>query len=173
MEKTVSPSVTFEFAGASITIPEATITDLWLARAGVGQLQPPFGPTATLEEARAMRIGEAAADGAIFMGIVRNYDGSPDQRLFDLGEAPERMSWDAATKWAESKGGSLPTRREQSVMFGNRGPGQYQEAWYWSCEQYAGTESYAWFQDFNDGGQGDGHKSSVYRARAVRRESIW
>jgi hypothetical protein len=172
MEKTVSPSVTFELAGASITIPEATITDLWLARAGVGQLQPPFGPTATLEETRAMRIGEAAADGAIFMGIVRNYDGSPDQRLFDLGEATERMSWDAATKWAESKGGSLPTRREQSVMFGNRAPDQYKTEWYWSCEQFAGDESAAWIQNFTDGGQGDGHKSYVYHARAVRRESI-
>lgn len=171
MENTVSPSVTFELAGARITIPEATISELWLVHAGVGQpqLQPTVGFTPL---PRDLRIGEAASDGAIYMGIVRGQDGMPDYRLYDLGEASERMPWAAAGKWAEERGGSLPTRREQSVMFGNRGEGQYKAEWYWSCAQSAGYESYAWVQNFGGGGQGGSHESTGCRARAVRREAI-
>lgn len=41
MEKTVSPTITFELAGAHITIPEATIVELWLVAAGVEWPCPP------------------------------------------------------------------------------------------------------------------------------------
>lgn len=159
MEKTISPSITFQFAGASVTIPEATITELWLDRA-------------RLQHVGHLRIGETSRAGGIFMGIVRSENGAPDYYLYDLGEADKRLPWAEAMKWAEEKGGALPTRRELSVMFGNRGAGQYQEAWYWSCEQSAGNESYAWVQYFDGGGQDGGRKSGGYRARAVRREPI-
>lgn len=164
MDTTINtPAVTFGHAGARVTIPEATIRGLWLESAGVGHMQPPFGPT--------LRIGDKAVDGSLYMGNVRNDDGI-EYRIWDLDEAPERLNHADATKWAESKGGSLPTRREQSVMFGNRGEGQYKPEWYWSSEQYAGVEAYACVQFFGDGYQGSGPKSDDYRARAVRREPI-
>lgn len=116
-----------------------------------------------------LRIGETSSDGGIFMGIVRGENGAPDYRLYDLGEADKRLPWAEAMKWAEEKGGSLPTRREQAVMFGNRGEGQYKSKWYWSCEQDAGDESCVWVQYFDGGYQGSGRKSGDYCARAVRR----
>lgn len=159
-----SPSVTFTLAGARITIPEATIVDLWKERIEVGLLQPPFGPGP-------LAVGDAVMAGGVYMGIVRGDDG-PDYRLFDLGEAENRMPWEEAKKWAAALGGSLPTRREQAVMFGNRGKDQYKAEWYWSNEQCAGTEGYAWVQVFDDGSQDYGRKSGDCHARAVRREPI-
>lgn len=161
-------NVEIEHAGARITIPAQTIADLWLERARLKSASTPW-PLQTAQVGLP-RIGETV-DGATFMGVVRGDDG-PDYLLFDLGEAPERMDWEAAKKWAEERGGSLPTRREQSVMFGNRTEGQYKSEWYWSCALYAGDESYAWIQFFDDGNQGNDHKSYDYRVRAVRRQVI-
>lgn len=162
MDTITGPNVEIDIAGARVTIPAPTITEMWLERA---RLKPTGAPGAM------PRIGETV-NGAVFMGIVRGEGGAPDYRLFDLGEAPERMNWQDAQKWAESKGGSVPTRREQSVMFGNRAEGQYREEWYWSCEQCAGHDASAWVQTFYVGTQNHDHKSNAYRARAVRREPI-
>lgn len=155
-------TVTLELAGASVTISAAVLAELWLDKlrgkpAGVTGPEP--------------RIG-AALDGGIYMGVVRGENGEPDYRLVDLGEAPESLAWEAAKKWAAEKGGSLPTCREQSVMFGNRGEGQYAPTWYWSCEQSAGFEACAWIQYFDHGTQFHAHKDNDFRARAVRRVPI-
>lgn len=112
------------------------------------------------------RIGQALADG-IFAGIMRGADG--DHALVLLAEAPTQMSWSAALKWAADVGASLPTRSEQSVIFGNLRDQFPGGGWYWSCEQSAGSEAYAWSQVFNDGYQGNTHKVNELRARAVRR----
>ena len=73
---------------------------------------------------------------------------------------------------AESQGGSLPTRREQALLFANRAEDEYKREWYWSCAQYAGYADYAWMQNFDDGYQYYVHKSNAYRARVVRRQPI-
>ena len=115
------------------------------------------------------RIHSSYAGGEV-MGVVGGLDGQPDYLLIDMGEAPDDLSWDEAMKWAAAREGeSLPTRREQAVMFGNRREGQYQKRWYWSCEQYAGYDASAWCQTFDDGGQYYDRKDYEYRARAVRR----
>lgn len=165
MEITNGPRVEIDLAGARITIPSNTIAELWLAK--LRSAEEPASPAVPSTS----RIGDRLYTG-IYMGVVRGENGAPDYRLIDLGEAPEKMNWADATKWAEEKGGTLPTRREQSVMFGNRGEGQYKEEWYWSCAQYAGNGAYAWVQSFGDGNQDDNHKDGVYRARAVRRSPI-
>lgn len=162
MEVTSKPTVEIEIAGAIVAIPSATIAELWLAK-----LRAPAAPRSPDE----LRIGDVV-DGATFMGIVRGESGARDLQLFDLGEAPERMNFEAAKKWAAEKGGSLPTRREQSIMFGNRAEGQYKQEWYWSSEQYAGAADCAWIQGFGDGSQTSGHKGTGFRARAVRRQVI-
>ena len=115
------------------------------------------------------RINSTYAGGEV-MGVMAGQDGKPDYLLIDLGVEPANdVTWQEALAWAKSVGGELPTRREQSVMFGNRRDGQYQLRWYWSCEQDAGNESSAWIQNFYYGNQSNGHKVSHGRARAVRR----
>lgn len=108
-------------------------------------------------------------DGGTVMGVMAGQDGAPDYLLVLLTEAPEAMPWQKAIDWAKSAGGELPTRREQSVLFGNRRDGQFKAAWYWSSEPYAGDERYAWIQDFYYGDQYGTHKGSLNRAVAVRR----
>ena len=165
MDITSGPVVEIDLAGAKIAIPSNTIADLWLSKLrsgeGIAAAAPLFPP----------RIG-SALEGGTYMGVVRGEGGESDHHLIDLGEAPERMNWEAAKKWAADKGGMLPTRREQSVMFGNRGEGQFKAEWYWSCEQCAGDSDYAWMQDFLNGSQFSNRESNYCRARAVRRLTI-
>lgn len=162
MNALAKDSITLKLAGATVTLSAATLAELWLDK-----LRGKSANNAAPEP----RIGEAL-DGGIYMGIVRGEDGQPDYRLVDLGEAPEPLDWADATKWAESKGGALPTRREQSVMFGNRAGEQYEPAWYWSSERYASNEAYAWVQNFLNGYQTSDHKDNGSRARAVRRVPV-
>jgi len=71
-------------------------------------------------------------------------------------------------EWAKTIGVGLPNRREQALLYANLKE-QFQEEWYWSCEQHASDASYAWVQDFGDGYQGHWGKDDDGRARAVRR----
>jgi hypothetical protein len=115
------------------------------------------------------RIGAPLAGGE-FAGICRGEEG--DHALVLLPDAAaKRLTWDKATKWAESLEASLPTRNEQAILFGNL-EDRFEAAWYWSCEQYAGDESFAWYQSFGYGNQYYGHKGNALRARAVRRLPI-
>jgi hypothetical protein len=52
--------------------------------------------------------------------------------------------------------------------FKSGGTEAFDECWYWSSTQYAGSSSYAWAQRFDDGFQGYWVKDHVSRARAVR-----
>ena len=112
------------------------------------------------------RIGAPLFDG-IFAGIVRGE--AADHALVLLAEAPKRMKWQEAKDWAASLGATLPNRSEQAVLFGNLKDQFPEGGWYWSCEQYAGSSGYAWFQDFLDGNQFIILKDNELRARAVRR----
>ncbi|MBK8916397.1 MAG: DUF1566 domain-containing protein [Phycisphaerales bacterium] len=115
------------------------------------------------------RIHSTYAGGEV-MGVLAGQDGKPDYLLIDLGLEPEQdVTWSQALAWAASVGGDLPSRREQSVLFGNRRDGQYKKRWYWSCEPDAGDERCAWSQDFDYGYQSCNHKGHTDRARAVRR----
>lgn len=112
------------------------------------------------------RIGAPLGDG-VFAGIVRGDDA--DYALVLLPAPKKNITWTAANEWATSMGVSLPTRREQAILFGNLKDQFPDGGWYWSCEQYAGTERYAWSQGFGLGSQGNGLKVYELRARAVRR----
>lgn len=83
----------------------------------------------------------------------------------------ESLTWSDALAWAEKQGGALPSRIDQLVLFKNL-KSEFQEAWYWSGEQSAGSSDYAWCQDFYDGDQGYDRKVTHCRARAVRRLPI-
>ena len=114
------------------------------------------------------RIGAPLADG-IFAGIARGEEGDHALVLLAAIPSPERLNWAGAMKWAEDLVASLPTRAEQSILFGNVRDQFPDGGWYWSCEQCAGTEASAWMLYFSNGTQGTGRKSYGCRARAVRR----
>jgi hypothetical protein len=115
--------------------------------------------------------------GGIYAGLVRGIDGAPDYHLIVGAEAAETLTWKKACAWAkglQQHGFAdyvLPDRREQRFLF-VQVKELFQEAWYWSCEQYAGDAASAWFQGFHYGGQNYYHKRGELRARAVRRLPI-
>ena len=108
-------------------------------------------------------------EGERYVGEILNDDGMPTHYLILLAGDKDYGTWKDAKAWAESIGGEMPTRQEQSLMFANAKK-QFKRDWYWSCEEHQTDPSYAWFQYFGYGGQHYGHKSNDdIRARAVRR----
>ena len=160
----MTQDITLDVAGARVTLPAKTLTDLWLERVkGAPAVRVPAYP----------KIGHGfPGEAGIYAGLVvgdGNFD--VDYHLIVLDGDCDDIKWADAKAWAESISGSLPLRKEQAVMFGNV-PQLFEKAWYWSSEQYAGHDEYAWFQGF-DGGYQDGYrKDSRCRARAVRRIPI-
>ncbi|MCY0854286.1 DUF1566 domain-containing protein [Cupriavidus sp. D39] len=110
----------------------------------------------------------ALAAGELYAGLILGKDGAPDHHLILLPDSAEDVTWEQAKEWAAAAGGELPTRREQSLLFANLKE-EFESAWYWSGEQYAGPSNYAWLQNFSVGAQYYGRKSYEFRARAVRR----
>lgn len=115
-------------------------------------------------------IGDQGLYG-IYAGKARGYNGDPDAVLEVIDEAPSAMTWPEAVKWAESTGGRLPTRKEQALLFANV-PELFKQEAYWSGEQFAGAERWAWFQTFSYGDQDTSSKDDQLRVRAVRRLSL-
>lgn len=116
-------------------------------------------------------LAQNLQQGEIYAGIVLGKNGEGDHHLFLLPAKTSPISWDAANKWAESVGGSLPTRNEQAILYGNL-KNEFEERWHWSCEQHADGSDYVWVQYFDNGFQLYSLKSDEYRARAVRRVLI-
>ena len=111
--------------------------------------------------------------GGIYAGIVRGRDKAPDYHLIVGDAMTGTAQWKAAMAWAASLGEdwSLPFRTEQSVCYANV-PELFEKEWYWSREEYAGDESYAWYQNFSGGSQDYWGEDYEFRARAVRRLPI-
>lgn len=107
--------------------------------------------------------------GEVFAGLVVNDEGTQAHYLILLPACPgKKLSWPDAMAWAEKEGGALPTRREQPILFANAKK-HFEADWYWSSETHEKDASYAWYQDFSNGYQGNYHKSYEGRAVAVRR----
>ena len=106
--------------------------------------------------------------GEIYAGILLGKDGQPDEHLILIEGETESATWPEAQEFAKSIGGELPTRREQALLYANLKE-QFKASWYWSGEQHAGTEDWAWAQHFDSGLQTNGRKDGRLRARAVRR----
>lgn len=123
---------------------------------------------ATAKKASAITL-PTLKKGEAYAGILLA-DGKPSHHLVLL-PGDERKPWKDAVAWAKKKGGELPTRKEQALLFANAAE-HFQSAWYWSSEEYTGYADFAWIQDFGNGSQGYGHKVDDYRCRAVRRVAI-
>lgn len=104
--------------------------------------------------------------GGIYAGLSLE-DNKPVALVLLPGEA-EEITWNKALIWAEEQGGVLPSRIDALQLF-LRLKVEFKEAVYWTADQHAGHESYAWFQDFDWGGQDGWLKGGELRARAVRR----
>jgi hypothetical protein len=109
--------------------------------------------------------------GEHYAGIILDASGKPDYHLIGLPGEIEQATWEKAKAWAKKQGGELPNLRELGLERVNARQ-EFKDDWYWSCEQHAGNESYAWFQFFFNGFQLSSHKGSKLRARAVRRVKI-
>lgn len=107
-------------------------------------------------------------EGGIYAGLTI-HDNQPMALVLLLGD--ESLNWKDAVAWAEKQGGVLPSRIDQLVLWKNV-KDQFKGEWYWSGEQYAPDDDYAWCQHFCNGGQYGDRKGSLFRARAVRRLTI-
>lgn len=139
-----------------------TLVEALLDRVKNGCAEPPPQIAASLPT-----IG-AAYHGGIYAGFTLDA-GKPVALVLLPGD--DGLPWKYAIAWAEKQGGMLPSRIDQLVLFQNL-KNEFLEALYWSGEQYALTDAFAWYQSFYDGSQGYGHKGYDYRARAVRRLPI-
>lgn len=119
-------------------------------------------------QAKAAFLKANLKPGEQYAGILLGQNGAPDQHIILLPGDRDSKSWQAQMDWAASIGGSLPTRREQSLLFANL-KDQFQGTWYWSCETHTENDGWAWYQIFGSGSQRYGHKGYSHRARAVRR----
>lgn len=110
----------------------------------------------------------ALNQGEFYAGILLGKDGQPDQHIILIEGDEDGVTWKEAQEFAAKVGGELPTRREQALLYANLKE-QFKPAWYWSGEQHAGYEDYAWAQHFDLGYQNDSLKDDRLRARVVRR----
>lgn len=110
-------------------------------------------------------------DGEHYAGLILDEEGTPTHHLILLPVDVESMTFAAATEWAATIGGELPSRSEQALLHANC-KAQFESDWYWSGEQHAAHSGYAWYQYFYDGYQRYSRKGDELRARAVRRLPI-
>lgn len=114
-------------------------------------------------------LAQNMQEDEIYAGIVL---GEKDYHLFLKTAKPSKnLTWQEAMDWADIVGGSLPTRQEQAILYGNL-KHEFESGWQWSNEQHALNSDCAWMQDFDSGYQDYGRKSYDGRARAVRRVYI-
>lgn len=110
------------------------------------------------------------AEGETYIGAIGDKAGNLHHVILLPGDNDD-ATWKDQMAWATSIGGDLPSRIEQAMLWANHRD-QFQKTWYWSNETHHTESGWAWGQDFYFGGQGTYRKSSVLRARAVRRLPI-
>ena len=112
--------------------------------------------------------------GEHYAGLIVGKDGEPSYYLVLLPGEAEEVTFAHAKEWAAQQGeeyeASLPTRREQALLYTNLNE-EFKPAWYWSGEDDA-SAGWAWFQTFITGNQGSNLQGTQLRARAVRRLPI-
>jgi len=156
----VAETVVIKSGDRSVTLSGGNVARAWLE--SLGTPTPAPIPAAGRP---------ALAAGELYAGVVLGKDGARDHHLILLPGAAEDVTWEQAKEWAASAGGEPPTRREQSLLLANLRE-EFESAWYWSGEQYAGYSGGAWGQYFGGGYQDVNHKNNEFRARAVRRLAI-
>ena len=131
------------------------------------------------QEPSALYFPEATinlAPGEHYAGIITGKDGETSYHLVLLPGQADDIAWDKAMEWAGNQGGeyvaSLPTRREQALLYANL-KDEFEERAYWSCEAHESESGWAWSQNFTSGGQSHFTRIFELRARAVRRVMVF
>ncbi|KVU22284.1 hypothetical protein WK65_18260 [Burkholderia ubonensis] len=145
-----------------------TLEQIEADHARIGALIDEFKKQSQATEYRIEAATIPIAAGERFAGSILNDDGTLSHYLILLPGEAEDLTWERAREWAGQRGGELPTRREQSLLFANL-KGEFEETWYWSAEQHEENSGWAWYQYFGDGSQDDARQDDELRARAVRR----
>lgn len=117
--------------------------------------------------------------GGIFAGIVAGENNAPDYFLIHATSEHELfdIDWNNSIEASQAPingltDWSLPNRREARLLAINCRDSFDLDSLYWTSEQTAHNDAYAWMQDFFNGYQYYYHKSTKLRARAVRRVFI-
>ena len=145
-----------------------TLEAIKTEHAKVGEMIAVFERQAATTKYGIPAVTITLAPGERYGGIVLGDDGEPAHHLILLPGEVEDTNWEDAGKWAAERGGFLPNRREQSLLFANLKT-EFQSAWYWSGQQHESNSGWAWCQLFITGLQDRYRKTSALRARAVRR----
>ena len=105
------------------------------------------------------------ADGEIYVGAIGDALGNLHHVILLPGDH-DGANWETQTAWAQSIGGELPTRVEQSLLF-SQCKSLFKKEAYWSndCFEYGR----AWYQYILYGHQSITSRINELRARAVRR----
>jgi len=111
------------------------------------------------------------AVGEIHVATIQIAGQAPYHLILLPDHPKDEMTHQAATEWAASLGGDLPTRPEQALLFAHQRE-QFNRDWYWSNTLHESDPGYAWSQYFYNGGQFSNDRGNELRARAVRRLSI-
>jgi len=107
--------------------------------------------------------------GEHYAGPVLDENGVVMHHLVLMAQRPTgKLAWQAATDWADSIGGNLPTRQEQALLFANCKT-HVKPDWHWSSEIHEDDASFAWYCYFGNGDQDRDRKSYGGTAVAVRR----
>ena len=109
--------------------------------------------------------------GERYVGSIISANGEKREHIILLPGEIEAATWQDAMDFAAANGGELPDRVESALLFATM-KDEFKPEWYWTREQSANDDAYAWMQLFYYGNQVSYRKSSQYRARAVRRVSI-
>jgi len=145
-----------------------TLEQIQSDHARIGALIEDFKKQPQSTEYRVAAVTIPLAAGERVAGAIVNDDGTLSHYVILLPGEAESVNWQDAVAWATERGGELPTRREQSLLFANLKDG-FESAWYWSGEQHEENSGWAWYQRFLNGYQHGYGQSSEFRARAVRR----
>jgi hypothetical protein len=128
-------------------------------------------PATTISRAALPAIGARFGED-VFVGIARS-DADDIAIFLNIANAPilpwvNALQWAAALATEHHPAGtySLPTRKEQALLFANAAE-HFEPAWYWSSEE--ASADFAWMKYFYHGHQGNARKDLGYRVRAVRR----
>jgi hypothetical protein len=105
-------------------------------------------------------------DGEQYIGAIITASGELRHTILMPDEID--ATWDKSMEWAQTRGGDLPNRIEQAMLFANF-KNEFKPEWYWSNTEYAADAGFAWSQNFGSGDQYYGHKSVELFARSVRR----
>ncbi|KGC15339.1 hypothetical protein DM48_311 [Burkholderia gladioli] len=145
-----------------------TLASIEAEHARISALIEQFKKQPTATELRIPAVTIPLAAGERVAGAILNNDGLVAHYVILLPGGADEVNWESAKKWAAERGGELPTRREQSLLFTNLRD-EFESAWYWSAEVYESNSGWAWCQNFDYGYQDGGRQGDEFRARAVRR----